>query len=377
MKNSKFDDLRPYYDEEINPAMNRLADNAYFPLLSAFAFPDTNPEKIRSIVRNIRTIDEFQSQIMKTANEQIIARSITSLTSEGIENLDKNRRYLFISNHRDIMLDASLLQYILVTSGYRTSEITFGSNLMNPELVVDIGKSNKMFKVIREGNIKDLYTHSLHLSEYIRYVLLEKRESVWIAQRNGRTKNGIDATDRGIIKMLYLSKPGNPVKALAELNIVPVSVSYQWESCDFLKAEELYLLQKQGKYVKQPGEDLHSILTGIMQAKGAVHISIGTPLTENDLSPLAGLPDNKFNKQAALLIDKQIISGYRLSCNNYIAHDLRSGSNQYTQHYTEEEKKTFFNRYRQWLSSYLVDKQLLGSLFLDIYANPVNKLTSK
>lgn len=372
MKNSKFDDLRPYYDEEINPAMNRLAGSAYFPLLSAFTFPGTDPEKIRSIVRSIQTIDEFQSRIMKAVNEQIIARSITGLTSGGIENLDRNRQYLFISNHRDIMLDASLLQYILITSGYRTSEITFGSNLMNPELVVDIGKSNKMFKVIREGNIKDLYAHSLHLSEYIRHTLLEKRESIWIAQRNGRTKNGMDATDRGIIKMLYMSKPGNPAEALAELNIVPVSVSYQWESCDFLKAKELYLLRKQGKYVKQPGEDLHSILTGIRQAKGAVHISIGTPLTENDLSPLAGLPDNKFNKQAALLIDKQIISGYRLNCNNYIAHDLRSGNNQYTQHYTEEEKTAFFNRYRQLLNSGLEDKQLSGSLFLDIYANPAD-----
>ncbi|MDR1919705.1 MAG: 1-acyl-sn-glycerol-3-phosphate acyltransferase [Tannerellaceae bacterium] len=373
MRNETFDDLRPYYDEEIAAAMSRIADSPYFPALASFVYPDKEVEEVKQTLRHYTTINEFQLQTMRAVNEQVIARSIRHFSYEGIEALDKEERYLFVSNHRDIMLDSSLLQYALYRSGHPTTEITFGSNLMSSQLVIDIGKSNKMFKVIRGGNAKDFYANSLHLSEYIRYTLLQKRESIWIAQRNGRTKDGMDMTDQGIVKVFYMSQPADPVKTLLELKIVPVSISYQWEPCDWLKAAELYQLRRTGAYTKQPGEDLHSILTGILQPKGDVHIAVGHPLREDELSPLAGLPNNKFNRQVATLMDKQIHANYRLTCNHYIAHDLRSESSTfYGTHYTKDEKETFLQHYRQGLKAELEDKQLLSDIFLGIYANPVD-----
>jgi len=370
MENEQFDDLRPYYDAEINAAMHRIIANEFFPALSGYVFPGRDIEDVRRMLRDIRTIDDFQLQVMKAVNEQVISRSIGSFTFEGLDGLDNSRRYLFVSNHRDIMLDATLLQYALYQSGLRTSEITFGSNLMSSQLAIDIGRSNKMFKVIRGGNIKDFYTNSLRLSEYIRYTITRKRESVWIAQRNGRTKDGIDATDQALVKMFYMSAQGDPVRALAELNIVPVSISYQWESCDLLKAMELYVSRTE-KYVKQPGEDLHSILTGIIQQKGDVHISVGKLLTEDVLASLSDLPGNKFNRQVAQWLDGEIIRNYRLTCNNYIAADMLAGNDTYADRYTADEKAAFVAHLTRLDTVALPDKDELREIFLGIYANPV------
>jgi len=372
MRNEYFDDLRPYYDDEISAAMYRIADNMYLPSVAPFVFPEKTVEEVKEILRACSTTYEFQSRVMVPLSKQIIKRTITRFSHDGLDNLSRDKEYLFVANHRDIVLDSALLQYILHTSGFRTTEITFGSNLMNPEFVVDIGKSNKMFKVIRGGNAKDFYRNSLHLSEYMHHALHEKKESLWIAQRNGRTKNGIDATDQGIIKMFYMGSPETPAKALAGLNIVPLSISYLWEPCDKLKALELYESAREGKYTKRPGEDLNSILTGITQLKGDVHISIGKPLSTEDLEPLASLPNSRFNKQVALLIDKQILRNYKLTCNNYIAHDIRSQETRHARHYTEAEKDAFMQYYRDILRSDVEDKKMLGDLFLGIYANPTD-----
>jgi hypothetical protein len=372
MVNPKFDDLRPYCDEEIAAAMHRIAESKNFPALSAYVYPHKTVEEVKQLIKSYTTIDEFQHEVMKTTNEQVIARSIRRFSYEGIDRLDKEACYLFVSNHRDIMLDSSLLQYAFHCSGYRTTEITFGSNLMSTPLVVDIGKSNKMFKVIRGGSVKEFYANSRRLSEYIRYALTEKRESVWIAQRNGRTKDGVDATDQAIVKMFYMSRAGDPVRALAELRIVPVSISYGWEPCDTQKALEVYLRRRTGAYAKKPGEDLNSILTGLTQPKGEVHIAVCSPLSEADLAPLSGLPHSKLSRQVAALIDARIRSSYKLTCNSYIAHDIRSQSSQYAACYTQEEKDEFTRHYSKALTSDVEDKEMLGDIFLGIYANPVD-----
>jgi hypothetical protein len=372
MRNETFDDLRPYCDEEIPAAMSRIAASEYFAALASYVYPGLEVEEVRQRIRSYSTISEFQLQTMKAVNEQVIARSIRRFSFEGIEALDREAPHLFVSNHRDIMLDSSLLQYALYCCGYPTTEITFGSNLMRSQLVIDIGKSNKMFKVIRGGNAKDFYHNSLHLSEYMRYTITSKGESIWIAQRNGRTKDGVDATEQGIVKLFYMSCPADPVKALLELRIVPVSISYEWEPCDWRKAWELYTLRRTGAYVKQPDEDLRSVLAGLMQPKGDVHIAAGRPLGASDLEPLRGWPNNKFNKQVAALIDEQILRNYRLSANNYIAHDLRSQSGRYASLYTPEEREAFEAHFREGLPQGAeVDTALLSDIFLGIYANPV------
>lgn len=371
---TQFHDIRPYYDEEIPSAMQRIADSSSFPLLASYVYPHDDIEKIRKQIRSYKNIRDFQLEVMRCVNEQVIARSITSFTYGGIEKLSPTEKYLFVSNHRDIMLDACLLQYVLYMNGHETSEITFGANLMQGQLVTDIGKSNKMFKVERPGNNpREFYKASLRLSQYIRYVLTQKHESVWIAQRNGRTKDGIDKTNQGLVKMFSMSFDGSDkVKALSELKIVPVAISYEWESCDILKTLELYSSQKI-KYVKKPGEDLNSIITGIMQPKGMVHIEICDMLTENDLAVFSSCPPNEYNKHVAALIDERICKAYKLSSNNFIAHDLKYGNNDCFDFYNDSQRKVFEDHI-QSLQRYKeeCDVDSLTDILLGIYSNPVD-----
>ena len=339
--NNNFDDIRPYYDSEIPAAMQNIVNSNFFGLLCTYVYPGRNPEEVKEMMLSFRTIRDFQLEVMRCVNEQVIRRSITEFTYSGVEQLDPDKKYLFVSNHRDIMLDACLLQYILYKNGHETSEITFGANLMSSPLVIDIGKANKMFRVERGGTMRDFYLSSVHLSDYIRYVLTEKGQSLWIAQRNGRTKDGLDRTDQGIIKMFCMSYPQDKIQALSQLHIVPVSVSYEWESCDILKALELYQ-SRQAPYVKKPGEDLNSILTGIAQPKG--------------------------------LLDRRIRTAYQLTPNNYIAHDLRYGQHRYQGRYTPEQRQAFIHRMEKLNRFDVPEPDVLRDIFLGIYANPLKEL---
>ena len=372
-KNPKFDDIRPYYEEEIPAAMQRITNSEEFPLLASYVYPSETLETTREKIRSFKSVREFQHDTMRRVNEQIIARSISEFTVSGLERLSPGKHYLFVSNHRDIMLDASLLQYYFVLNGFDTTEITFGANLMMHPVVIDVGKSNKMVKVARPGgDIKEFYHSSMHLSEYIRYTIKEKGQSVWIAQRNGRTKNGIDQTDQGIIKMFCMSESKDKIKALAELNIVPIAISYEWESCDILKALELYESQYT-KYTKKPGEDLNSILTGILQPKGRVHIALCLPIRMAELSAFEGQTNNEYHKSVARLIDSRINTAYRLFPNNYIAHDILYGNTRYQSMYTDEEYNLFLQHLKE-LDRYAetCDIEQLCDIFVGIYANPVD-----
>lgn len=372
MKESKFDDIRPYYEEEIPSAMQRIASSVSFPLVASYVYPDEPVESVRKRIASFTTVRQFQTETMRLVNERVIENSITNFSCSGIERLSPEKNYLYVSNHRDIMLDSSLLQYFLVLNGFDTTEITFGANLMMNQLIIDIGKSNKMFKVERPGgSVKDFYRKSLHLSEYIRYALKEKHQSVWIAQRNGRTKNGIDATDQGIIKMFCMSEPSDKIKALADLNIVPVSVSYEWESCDILKALELYESQYT-KYTKKPGEDLNSILTGILQPKGNVHFELCEPISVAELVTYEGLTNNEYHKAVAKLLDSRINTAYRLYPNNYIAHDIRYGNNKYRELYTNSQYDEFVKHMSKLDKFDTCDIEQLRDIFLAIYSNPVD-----
>lgn len=366
-----FDDIRPYGDEEIPAAMKRICASDAFPLLASWIYPNHELSEIRQLIMSFTTVKEFQHKVMLRVNEQVIQRSINHFTWNGFERLQKNKHYLFVSNHRDIMLDASLLQYLLVKNGHETSEITFGANLMTPGLVTDIGKSNKMFRVERGGKMKDFYMSSRHLSNYIRYTLHGKHESVWIAQRNGRTKDGRDHTDQGIIKMFSMSLPTDKIKAISQLHIVPITISYEWESCDILKAIELYE-SRNAKYIKKPGEDLNSILTGITQRKGDVNITIGEEITEQDLLQFDACTNNEYHKQVANLLDSRINKGYQLTPNNYIAHDLLYGQQHFREKYTDEQRHLFLKN-MACLDYYDVSEpDILKDIFLGIYANPVD-----
>lgn len=372
-QDTKFDDIRPYYEHEIPAAMQRIAASSSFPILASYIYPDEPLEEVRRRIAGYTTIRDFQHETMSLVNRRIIERSITEFTCDGLERLSPDEHYLYVSNHRDIMLDASLLQYHLDLHGFDTTEITFGANLMMNQLVTDIGKSNKMFRVERPGgSIKEFYKGSRHLSEYIRHVITEKGQSVWIAQRNGRTKNGIDQTDQGIIKMFCMSKPEDKIAALADLHIVPVSISYEWESCDVLKTLELYASQF-SQYTKKPGEDLNSILTGIVQPKGRVHIELCCPIGRDELEAYSDQTNNEYHKSVAHLLDERINAAYRLYPNNYIAYDLQHGCTKYQDRYTQKERETFVGRLQQLERYDTCDLDQLTDIYLGIYANPVDQ----
>ena len=372
MKITDFDDIRPYTVDEIPAAMQRIANSSSFPILAAYVYPGEPLEQVRQRIAGYQTVRDFQLETMSMVNKQVIENSITDFSCSGLDKLSPDQQYLYVSNHRDIMLDSSLLQYFLVTHGFDTTEITFGANLMMNQLVIDIGKSNKMFKVERPGgSIKEFYRSSKHLSDYIRFALTEKHQSVWIAQRNGRTKDGNDATDQGVIKMFCMSCPEDKIKAIDQLHIVPVSISYEWESCDILKTLELYESQF-AKYTKKPGEDLNSILTGLVQPKGRVHIQICDPISRAELSKFEGMTNNEYHKAVAQLLDARINTAYRLYPNNYIAYDLRYGTTKYQGEYTLEQKTKFLLRLSKLDRYDTCDIEKLKDIFLGIYSNPVN-----
>ena len=218
--------------------------------------------------------------------------------------------------------------------------------------------------------MRDFYLSSQHLSDYIRYVLTQKGQSLWIAQRNGRTKDGLDQTDQGLIKMFCMSKPGDKIEALSELNIIPVSVSYEWESCDVLKALELYE-SRFSRYIKKPGEDLNSILTGIVQPKGRVHFAICPQITEEELRRYDDYTNNEYHRAVAGLLDQRINVAYRLQPNNYIAHDLRYGQQHYRDRYTDEERDAFLEHMKKLSDFDISEPDVLRDIFLGIYANPL------
>lgn len=364
-KINRFDDIRPFYNWEMHDAMRRIADNATLKPVASYVFPDRDFEELRAHIGAIDTHDAFLKEIMHPAIRQIIHKTCSSFSYDGLEKIGTDEPCLFVSNHRDIMLDASLLLVALVENGYDVPEITFGANLMKGDFVIDVGKANKMFRVERpSGNIREFYKSSEHVSDYIRNTIVNKKKSIWIAQRNGRTKDGRDRTDQGIVRMFAMSgNPSDPVRSVASLNIVPVSLSYEWEPCDLLKAVELYKSRK-GPYVKKENEDLNSIVTGVMQRKGAVHIHVCDKISEEELEKLYAGKPNAFFKAVASLIDKRICSAYRLYPNNYIASDIKSGTSEFSEKYTGQERRQFVEHLSQ-AGEY-------SDIILDIYANPVD-----
>ena len=364
-----FDDIRPYNDAEIPAAMQRIVADKNFPLICDFLFPGVPVQEMAAKVESCRTVDDFQTRIMYDAIHEIVRRTTDGLSVGGMEYLDPQKACLFVANHRDIMMDACFLQILLNKAGLKTSEITFGANLMQGQLVVDVGRSNKMFRIERPTTVdspRDFLKKSIYVSEYIRYTITQKKESIWIAQRNGRTKDGIDLTDQGIVKMFGLSMEDERVKALTELNIVPLSISYEWEPCDRLKALELYARSSGGPYVKKAGEDLNSILTGITQPKGRVHLEVCEPLHPEEIEALDGLSTSAFNKGVAELIDGRIRSAYHLYPNNYIAADMLDATRRYS--YTEGEREAFERHMDKTTAGY---PEALRNILLHIYANPL------
>lgn len=366
-----FDDIRPYYDHEAYEAMRKLKKDPLFMQLVSYIWPGMTEEEAFAKAEKVHDNMSFQLEFMHQAIRVIVSRSSTGLTCSGFENVDPNQAYLYIANHRDILLDSAILQILLVEHGFKTSEITFGNNLMQGGFITDFGKLNRMFTVLREGNSRELYEISQKLSAYIRHTVAEKNVSVWIAQRNGRTKDGNDLTQTGLIKMLNLSGKKNFSESIKQLKIVPLSISYEYEPCDDLKVQELYLSSLHSKYVKAPGEDLNSIITGIKQPKGRIHMAIGKPIL-SEADELEKIPnENERIKQLVNMIDEQLYNNYMLWPVNYIAADISANSDEYANNYSPAEKENFIQYIKQKISNLKGDEHTLFNMFINMYSNPV------
>ena len=370
---TKFDDIRPYNDSEVHPALERIVANPLLSNIAKYLFPGKDENLFKQLLLSCNTKDDFQVKVMSGVVEKILADTSKGLTYEGLEYFDGGAKHLIVSNHRDIVLDSAIIQLILFRHDVPRTEIAVGDNLITSSFIEDITRCNRMIKVIRSTSPREVYTTSKVLSEYMRYRVSNQISSIWIAQRNGRTKDGIDVTEQGLLKMFDMSGSGDFVKDFNELSIMPASISYEYEPCDILKAIELYITRRQ-KYVKAEGEDLNSILTGIMQPKGRIHIQFNEPLTEEEVNAAAELDKNERFKALGIAMDRKIIANYKLWPNNYIAYDMLNGEGRFADKYTAEEKVAFegyLNAIMQKIDKMEVDKAELKEILLGIYANPV------
>jgi hypothetical protein len=376
MSQQKFENIRPYNDDEVPAAVARVVESPYFDEIVKYVFPDVPPQKCKEMFSTIKTVRDFQENIMHKAINGIISKTSEKLTFSGFDKLNNDHRYMFLSNHRDILLDAAILQVLLFDNEIETSEITFGSNLMKGQTVIDIGKLNKMFRIERGGNIKDFYRNSVEVSSYMRYAITEKHQSTWIAQRNGRTKDGDDKTELGVLKMFSLSSDKPFADNLNELNITPIAVSYEYEPCVFLKTQELFVSKYQ-KYVKSEREDLNSILHGIMQPKGQIHLAVTNTITEDELKECDTYLKNEKFHHLGQIIDKRIYDNYTLWKTNYIAYDMLTAGEKFKNYYSPDEKTAFVAYMENGLKRLIGDYDELCEIFLGIYANPVKNVKEK
>ena len=372
---TEFEDIRPYTDEETVAAMHRIARHPLGPVILKYLFPKENPLAFSKVLNSVTGVDDFQDKVMIGAISAVLARTSEGFSCSGQQNiLGLGKPYLAMSNHRDIVLDPALIQYAVRTEGLPYTEICVGSNLLSSKLIEDLMRCNRSVKVIRGISARELYLSSQNLSRYIRGSITGGQASVWIAQREGRTKDGNDTTEQGLLKMFDLSGGRSFEENFAELNIVPMSISYEYEPCDARKARELLIKRTNGSYVKKPNEDTHSILTGIRQIKGHIHLEIGKPLTSDEIEAAGALHGNERYQALRHTLDERIRAGYRLYKTNYMGWDLMNGTSEYLGvKYLPEDLESFrsytehkLGKLESWL-----DRDALRDIFWHIYGNPV------
>jgi len=379
---NNFDDIRPYRPDEVGDVIEKLLLQPAFFEMMRYVYPNLDQEDIEEMMREIKSVDQFQEEISGPAFKVITQTTTNGLTFTNMDTLNPNEAYLFLSNHRDIILDSALLNVSLLEKGLPTTQIAIGDNLLQNEIIRDLVRVNKSFIVHRSFNPKDMLASSRRLSNYINKTIREDRVSIWLAHKEGRSKDGDDRTASGLLKMLVSSADDSIHEALQKLNIVPMVVSYEYDPCDIYKAHELLEIKEHGKYEKRPGEDYRSALKGITGHKGRVNITIGNKLR----SSLDRLPvDISKNEQFRLLsqeIDRRMHLRYRLWPTNYIAFDLLNGTKEYTDQYTPIQRIAFRNYLRGRVLQLMINRKAgmlkregymrqAREILLQMYANPV------
>ncbi len=370
---SDFDEIRPYRDEEVPEIMNRLlVDPVFARVLQNLYNDESKIQEIRKAMVQTTNVESFQRTFMVPFLERIILSSIRELTIGGLENLEKDKSYLYISNHRDIVLDSALLNVEVYKYGFKPTEIAIGSNLLVYPWIEDVSRVNRSFIVKRNIPVRQMLESSHLLSEYIRQTVTTNGNSIWIAQREGRSKDGLDQTSPALLKMLNMSNKRKFVRGFQELSIVPMAISYEIEPCGNEKVAELLKRQADPDFQKSEKDDLLSMVSGLKNQKGRVHIQFGTPIDRSKLKALSKEGNvNDRLKRLADYVDIQIYKNYRLNPNNYIAYDLYFNCNTYIDFYTVEEQKAFIELTHQRLKLVDEDREEAMELWLKMYATPV------
>ncbi|SIS89501.1 1-acyl-sn-glycerol-3-phosphate acyltransferase [Belliella pelovolcani] len=368
---SPFEDIRPYYDTEVDDAIREILHHPMLKAMMNFTFPDVSDDYWRDLMLHCHSIRDFQINFIYPGVQKVLEKSSEGLSTSGFEKLEKNVPYLFISNHRDIILDTSLLNASLYEHGLSMTTSAIGDNLVKKPFLNTLSRLTRNFTIKRGLPARELLESSKITSAFIKNSLLRENRSVWIAQREGRTKDGNDETHKGVLKMISMAADdGQVIEYFQKLNIVPVSISYEYDPTDVLKMPELLAKANSEIYVKSENEDFITLLSGIMGQKKRIHIHIGEVL--NDAIGEIGKTESNSNRQfqaIADLIDQNILAGFKLWPTNYIAHDLMYGVEEYKEHYTDEEKALFERRFQKGVD---VNDPMAVKSFLAMYANPVN-----
>ena len=371
---SKFDAIRPFYDAEVNEAIASSINHPMMKALMNFSFPEVEDSVWEEQLKKTHSIRDFQCNFIYNSVQRVLEKTSDGLTTSGFEKLEKNTSYLFISNHRDILLDTSLLNAALFEHGLVMTASAIGDNLVTKSFIKILAKLNRNFLVQRGLTPREMLESSKLLSEYIGQLLLRENRSVWIAQREGRTKDGNDATNPGVLKMLGMgSDEQDLMDYFKKIKIVPVSISYEYDPTDALKMPQILAEANQEIYIKDKNEDFITLMRGVLGPKRRIHIHVGDVINkEMDTIKAEFDNSNKQTQALAQVIDDSILSTYRLWPTNYIAYDIVNQTNTYSHLYSENERLLFERRLEMRIDH---NNPLVLQSFLAMYANPVvNKL---
>ncbi|UGU17570.1 1-acyl-sn-glycerol-3-phosphate acyltransferase [Sinomicrobium kalidii] len=365
-----YKEIRPYLDSEVKEALKEYKDHPMIRALLYFTFPDKSQEEIEEILASCNSVSDFQAKVIYNSVRHVLEKSSEGFFMSGFEKLKPDTSYLFVSNHRDIVMDTSLLNVALLENNLVMTASAIGDNLVKKPFLLALSRLVRNFLIQRGLSPREMLESSRKVSGYIRHLLREENRSVWIAQREGRTKDGNDQTQQGVLKMLALASDEKEIMDyFKKLRIAPVSISYEYDPTDLLKMPELMARHYDLEYVKTSNEDFNSILKGALGQKKRICIKIGDVLdTELDDIKYKREPVNKQFQLLADHIDEQIHKNYRLWPTNYLAYDLLNGVEKFADRYNEKEKRQFERRLERRVGE---GNHVARQNFLAMYANPV------
>lgn len=372
----EFADIAPYRENQYTEVMTRLVKEPGFEHAVRYAMPGVDYDAFVEGLLSVKTQSRFQQDIMGKFLEGLAATTTAGISIDGLENCDRNKNYTFISNHRDIVLDASFLNLCFIREKMPLTQVAIGNNLLIYEWITDLVKLNRSFIVKRDSKVVKALENAKQLSGYIHYTINKLHESVWIAQREGRAKDSNDMTQESLIKMMSLAGEGDTRRNLIEINLMPVSISYEFDPNDYLKAREFLLKSRDPEYKKTQRDDLFSMETGLLRNKGRVHFRLGRCV--NDLLEQITTTDrSEIAHEVCSVIDKAIHCGYRIYPCNYIAYDKINNTDRFADHYTQADVDSFENYVNAQLDKVELDdvtpeeREYMYSMMLTMYANPL------